>query len=128
MKKNAKFSIGARIRSFGYAFEGLRYLIQHEHNAWIHAFLTVAVLIVGTWLGISRIEWALLVAAMGLVWMGELVNTAVEAIVNMVSPEKHPLAKAAKDTAAGAVLVSAIAALVIGLLVLGPPLWARLFG
>ncbi len=128
MKANEKFEAKARVRSFGYAFEGWHYLLRHEHNAWIHAVLTIFVIILGFWLRLGRYDWVLLVLAMGLVWMGELLNTAIEALVNMTSPEPHPLAKVAKDTAAGAVLAAALAAFVVGLLVLGPPLWLRLFG
>ncbi len=127
MKAKEKFKLSARARSFGYAFAGWRTMLRHEHNAWIHAVVTVVVIVLGFWLRIGRGDWALLVLAMGMVWMGELVNTAVEAIVNMTSPDPHPLAKIAKDTAAGAVLVAAIVAVIVGLLVLGPPLWARLF-
>lgn len=111
-----------RIRSFGYAWEGVVYLVKSQHNAWIHLLVTVLAIIVGFWLGISRSDWALLVLAMMGVWMGEAVNTAVEAIVDMVQPDFHPLAKIAKDVAAGGVLLSAVAAAIVGFLVLGPPL------
>lgn len=84
--------------------------------------MTVLAIVVGFWLGISRSDWALLVLAMMGVWMGEAVNTAVEAIVDMVQPDFHPMAKIAKDVAAGGVLLSAVAAAIVGLLVLGPPL------
>ena len=127
MKPQSDSELKARARSFGYAFEGWRYLLRHEHNAWIHAFLTIAVIAMGAWLRVSRTDWALLVLAMGLVWMGELLNTAIEALVNLTSPEPHPLAKVAKDTAAGAVMAAALAALIVGLLVLGPPLWEKVF-
>ena len=112
-----------RIRSFGYAWEGIVYLVKSQHNAWIHLFITVAAIVVGIWLQIGRTDWALLVLAMMGVWMGEAVNTAVEAIVDMVQPDFHPLAKIAKDVAAGGVLLSAVAAAIVGFLVLGPPLW-----
>lgn len=112
-----------RIRSIGYACEGIVYLIKSQHNAWIHSLITVLVIVVGLWLGINFTEWALIVLAMMGVWMGEAVNTAVEAIVDMVQPDFHPLAKIAKDVAAGGVLLSALAAAIVGLLVLGPPLW-----
>jgi diacylglycerol kinase len=80
------------------------------------------------WLGISRLEWSVLILTTLLVWMAEFANTALEAVVDLVSPDYHPLAKAAKDVAAAAVLVGALGAVVVGLLILGPPLWARLFG
>ena len=113
-----------RIRSFGYALEGIVYLIKSQHNAWIHLIITVAIIGVGFWLGISRSEWAIITLAMMGVWMGEALNSAVEAIVDMVMPEYHPLAKIAKDVAAGGVLLSALAAAIVGFLILGPPLWA----
>ena len=73
-------------------------------------------------------DWAILLLTIALVWVAEFVNTAVEALVDLLSPEIHPLAKAAKDIAAASVLIAALAALVVGLLVLGPPLWLRLSG
>jgi diacylglycerol kinase len=88
----------------------------------------VAVTALGLWLGLGRLEWAVIVLAVGLVWMAEFVNTALEAVVDLASPDLHPLAKIGKDVAAAAVLVGAITAVVVGLLVLGPPLWLRLFG
>ncbi len=126
MKKSEPFSLAKRARSFGYAFEGWKYVLQHEHNARIHLFISMCVLIVGLWLEIGRIEWAILILTFIPVWAGEIFNTAIEAIVNMTSPDPHPLAKVAKDTAAGAVLFAACAAVVIGLLILGPPLWQKI--
>ena len=123
MDKPVRRELADRVRSFGYAIEGIVYLVRSQHNAWIHLFVTLAVIGAGFWLHISRMEWALIVLAMMGVWMGEAVNTAVEAIVDMVMPEYHPLAKIAKDVAAGGVLLSAVAAAIVGLLILGPPLW-----
>jgi diacylglycerol kinase (ATP) len=90
----------------------------------LHALATVVVLGFGFYFDISRLEWALVALAVGLVWSLELANTAVEAVVNLVSPDYHPLAGRAKDVAAGAVLVGAVAALAVGLLVFGPRIWA----
>ena len=118
----------ARARSFGYALAGWKFLLHSQHNAWIHLAISAAVFLLGTWLGLSRLEWAAIVLAMGLVWTAELLNTAVEAAVDLSTAEDHKLARVAKDTAAGAVLASACAAALVGLLVLGPPLWARLTG
>ncbi len=86
----------------------------------------VVVLGLGWWLGLDALRWVVLVLAIGLVWVAEFVNTAIEAVVDMASPEIHPLAGAAKDVAAAAVLLAAITSVVVGLLVLGPPLLARL--
>jgi diacylglycerol kinase len=117
-----------RALSFRYAFEGWWFVLRTQHNTWIHAAVSVVVFILAFWLGISRLEWAVLILATSLVWMAEFANTALEAVVDLVSPGYHPLAKAAKDVAAAAVLVGALGAAIVGLLVLGPPLWARLFG
>ncbi len=118
----------SRLRSFKYAFEGLWYVIRTQHNAWIHAVFTVAVLVLGFWLRVTPFEWALLVLCMMAVWMGEFLNTAVEAVVDMVSPEFHPLAKTAKDVAAAAVLLGAIGSAIVGLIIFGPRLMTLFFG
>lgn len=128
MKPTHRSELHARIKSFQYAFAGIAYMLKHEHNAWIHSIATVCVIAVGIWLDVSRIEWVMLVLAMMAVWMGELFNTAVEAIVDMTSPDPHPLAKVAKDVAAGATLVAAIGAAIVGFLIFLPPLLARLGG
>jgi diacylglycerol kinase len=89
---------------------------------------TVCVIALGAWLSLSRIEWAILALTMGLVWTAEFFNTALEAVVDLASPDIHPLAKVSKDVGAAAVLIAAITSVVVGLAILGPPLWARLFG
>lgn len=127
MKKGSEFSVKARVRSFGYAFAGMAAVVRGEHNAWIHALATVLVIIFAAWLQVSRVEWAILVMAMASVWLGESVNTAVEATIDLIG-EEHELAKIAKDTAAAGVLFAAIGAAIAGFLILGPPLWAKLFG
>jgi diacylglycerol kinase len=101
-------------------------MLRTQRNAWIHAVISTAVFVLGLWLGLGRLEWAIIVLTVGLVWMAEFVNTALEAVVDLASPDLHPLAKVGKDVAAAAVLVGACTAVVVGLLVLGPPLWARL--
>jgi diacylglycerol kinase len=90
--------------------------------------VTLCVVAVGLWLQLSWHDWAVLILAIMAVWMAEFMNTAIEAVVDMTMPDIHPLAKIAKDVAAAAVLVGAIGAALIGLLLLGPPLWHRLFG
>jgi diacylglycerol kinase len=119
--------IQSRIRSFGYAFSGWWYVIRHERNAWIHAVASVCVVAMGLWLGLSRWEWAVIVLAIALVWMAEFLNTALEAVVDLASPQHHPLAKRGKDVGAAAVLIAAAASAVVGVLILGPLLWERLF-
>jgi diacylglycerol kinase (ATP) len=103
---------------------GIGTLLRTQTNARIHLAATVVVIGAGFGLEISRMEWALVVAAIGLVWTAEGLNTAIEAAVDLVSPEQHPLAGRAKDVAAGAVLLAALAAAVIGVLVFGPRLLA----
>ena len=117
-----------RAKSFQYAFDGWWYVLRSQHNAWIHAVVSVVVLGLGLWLGLSRTDWAIIILAMMAVWMAEFMNTALEAIVDIVTPEFHPLAKAAKDVAAAAVLVGACGSVLIGLLIMGPSLWQKLFG
>lgn len=118
----------SRIASFRHAFAGWWYVLRTQHNAWIHAVASVAILAVALWVGLSPIEWAILVLTIAVVWVAEFVNTAVEASVDLLSPEIHPLAKIAKDIAAAAVLIAALAAAVVGLLLMGPKLWTRISG
>lgn len=117
-----------RVRSFRYAFEGWRYVLRTQPNAWIHAVVSLVVIGLSLWLGLPPRDWAIIILALMAVWMGEFLNTAIEAVVDLASPDHHPLAKAAKDIAAAAVLVGALGAVLIGLLILGPLLWQRLSG
>lgn len=117
-----------RAKSFSYAFEGIAYVLRTQPNGRIHGLATVLVVGLGLCLGLPGRDWAILVLAMIAVWVGEFFNTAIEAIVDMTMPDPHPLAKVAKDVAAGAVLITAIGAAIIGLLILGPPLWQIISG
>jgi diacylglycerol kinase (ATP) len=114
------FSLAGRARSFRYAARGLVALARSQHNAWIHAAASVVVVGLGFGVGLARLEWCLVILAMALVWSAEAANTAIEALCDVASPAVHPLVERAKDIAAGAVLVSACGALVVGLLVFGP--------
>ncbi|MCA9940545.1 MAG: diacylglycerol kinase family protein [Anaerolineales bacterium] len=118
----------SRARSFRYAFQGWAYVLRTQHNTWIHALASVSVLALAFWLRLSRGDWAILLLTIMAVWVAEFFNTALEAVVDMAMPRPHPLAKIAKDVAAAAVLVAAVGAVLIGLLILGPPLWSRLLG
>ncbi len=109
-----------RLRSFGHAFRGLKVLVQTQHNARIHAVATILVVAAGVLARISPTEWALIALAVVCVWATEALNTSIEFLVDLVSPELHPLAAKAKDVAAGAVLVAAIGSLIVGALVFGP--------
>ncbi|HID85982.1 MAG TPA: diacylglycerol kinase family protein [Anaerolineae bacterium] len=113
--------------SFRHAFAGLGHALRTQRNARIHLLIAVGVVALGLWLGLSRWEWVAIVLTIGFVFVAELFNTVVEAVVDLASPEFHPLARAAKDVAAGAVLLAAIASVVIGLLILGPHLVGRVF-
>ncbi len=114
----------SRLAAFRYAFSGWWYMLRTQRNAWIHAVISTVVFVLALLLGLGRLEWAILVLTVGLVWMAEFVNTALEAVVDLASPDLHPLAKVGKDVAAAAVLVGACTAVLVGLLILGPPLWA----
>lgn len=121
-----KTFIQSRITAFGHAFRGWRYVLKTQQNAWIHSLFATAVVIVGLWVGLSAVDWAVIVLTIAMVFTAEFINTAIEAVVDLASPVQHPLAKVGKDVGAGAVLVSALAGIVIGLLIIGPPLWGRL--
>lgn len=108
--------------SFGYAFAGLGYLIGTQRNAKIHITLGLLAVALGFLLGIDRGEWLALVLTITLVIAAEGVNTAVEAAVDLASPDYHPLAKIAKDVAAGTVLLTAITSLVVGMMIFLPRL------
>lgn len=117
----------SRLRSFRYAFAGWWFVLRTQRNAWIHAAVSVLVVLLGLWLQISPSQWATVVIAIAMVWTAEFINTALEAVVDLAAhQEHHELARVGKDVGAAAVLIAALGALLIGLLVLGPPLWARL--
>lgn len=117
-----------RIQSLGYALAGWLYMLRHQKNTRIMSAATVVVLAVALWLEISFQGWAVLILSISMVWMAEFLNAAVEAVVNLASPEYHPMAKVGKDVAAAAVLLGAAASVLIGLLILGPPLLAKFGG
>lgn len=121
-----KTFITSRIAAFGHAFRGWWHVLKTQHNAWIHSVVATIVIIVGLWVGLKPLDWAVIVLTIAMVFTAEFINTAIEAVVDLASPVHHPLAKVGKDVGAGAVLVAALAGVVIGLLILGPPLWSRL--
>ena len=115
------------LKSLSHAWNGLVQLFVTQRNAKIH--LVVGIIIVGLsiWLKVDRIQLSILMLTIGLVIACETVNTTVEAIVDLLSPEWHASAKSAKDLAAAAVLIVSLTAVVVGLLILGPPLWYKFF-
>ena len=120
MKK--PFRITQRIKSFSYAFAGVRILMKSQHNAWIHAGATLIVTGAGCIFYLTASEWCLLILAIMAVWITEALNTALEFLADAATPDYHPLVKHAKDAAAGAVLIAAIGSVIIGLLVFVPHL------
>ncbi len=114
------FSVAGRLRSFRCALRGIWILLRSQPNAWIHALATVLVCAAGLCFGFTRSEWGWVIVAMVMVWAAEAANTALEFLADAVSPERHPPVGKAKDVAAGAVLIAAIGAAVIGILVIGP--------
>src|SRR5689334_7457005 len=119
------FQFTGRIRSFKYAISGLIRMIRCQHNAWIHAAATIEVVVLGVLFQLTRFEWCWIVVVIAIVWTAEALNTAFEFLADAASPNFHPIVKDAKDVAAGAVLVTAIAAVVIGLIVFWPHVAAR---
>ena len=118
----------SRLRSFRFAASGVREMIRMGGNARIHFAATVAVIIAAIFLNVTAGEWAALVLAIGLVWAAEGLNTAIEILADRISRERDEFIGRAKDAAAGAVLLAAIAAAIVGVLVLGPRAWALIFG
>ena len=116
----------SRALSFRYAFAGWWYVIRTQRNAWIHAVTSAVVVILAFWLRLSARDWAVIVLAIGLVWTSEFLNTALEAVVDLASPQHQHLARVGKDVGAAAVLIAALSSALIGFLILGPPLWQRL--
>jgi len=116
---------GNLLDSFRYAFEGLAYVVRAERNARVHLAVSLIVVLLSAWLRLSRIEWVFIIMAIALVFAGEMLNTVVELVIDLVSPDQNSLAKHVKDVAAGAILIAAIAAAATGLIILGPPVWER---
>jgi diacylglycerol kinase len=115
-----------RIRSIKCAFKGIWVMIASQHNAWIHAAATTAVVAFGLYVHLTRFEWSWIILAIIAVWTAEALNTAFEFLTDVASPAFHPLAEKAKDVAAAAVLITAIGSMLIGVLILGPHLWSTM--
>jgi diacylglycerol kinase (ATP) len=114
------FQFTGRVRSSRHAIAGILRMIHCQHNAWIHAAATLVVLAAGFVLGVSAADWCWIILAISIVWTAEALNTAFEFLADAASPEFHPLVRDAKDVAAGAVLITAIAASVIGVIIFWP--------
>ena len=116
----------SRLAAIGHALRGWQYVLKTQRNAWIHSLAATLVILLGLWLQIPPRDWAVLFLTIAMVFTAEFINTSIEAVVDLASPQKHPLAKVGKDVGAGAVLIAALAGVLIGLLILAPPFWARL--
>jgi diacylglycerol kinase len=116
------------LRSFGYAFAGIAYIVRTQRNARIELVVGLAAVALGLWLGLAPLEWAVLAITIALVLALEWVNTSLELAVSLASPERHPSAKAAKDVAAACVLLGAITSVVVGLLLFAPRLVSHIPG
>lgn len=115
------------MRSAGLALSGIGFAVRTQKHMRIHCIAAFLIIALGAVVTLNVLEWALICFAITLVFCAELMNTAIEQTVDLVSPQRHPLAKAAKDVAAGAVMAASLGAVVIGILIVGPPLWRLLF-
>ncbi len=115
-----KFSILKRLQSFIHAFNGIILLFKNEHNAWIHGLLTICAIGLGFYFDISQLEWIAIILSIGIVLAAEAFNTAIEQIANFIQPEQDQRIKSIKDLAAGAVLLTAISAFLVGLIIFLP--------
>lgn len=114
------FSVAKRVQSIRHAVRGVTEMLKSEHNAWVHLFATVCVVLAAAVLSVNATEWCFLILAIMAVWVSEALNTAFEFLCDVASPDFHPLVKKSKDVAAGAVLLSAIGAVIIALIIFVP--------
>jgi diacylglycerol kinase (ATP) len=119
-RDRSRFTLGARLASFRYAAQGLAFMVRHQHNAWLHLLVAVTVCAAGWALGVSASDWRWLIVAMAMVLMAEAFNTAVEHVCDVVSPQYAEAVKIAKDVGAGAVLIAAVGAALMGVLTFWP--------
>lgn len=128
MGRNPSLTFTGRIRSMKCACKGVWVMIASQRNAWIHAAATITVVAAGFYFYLTKAEWCWIILAIVSVWTAEALNTAFEFLTDVASPEFHPLAEKAKDVAAGAVLITAIGSILIGVVIFGPYLRDRLTG
>lgn len=117
-----------RLDSLGYALAGWLYMLRRQKNTWIMGVATPIVLGLALWLRVSLLGLALLITSITIVWLTEFMNAAVEAAIDLSTSEFHPMAKVGKDVAAAAVLLGVVNSVLVGLMVMGPPLWGRVVG
>ena len=118
--KSTTFSLAGRLRSSVHAGEGIVEMLRSQHNAWVELVATIGVTAAGWLFGVTAVEWCLLILVMMVVWVAEALNTAIEFLCDVASPEFHPLVKKSKDVAAGAVLLSVVGAAVVGAIIFLP--------
>lgn len=114
-----------RLLSFRNALVGWWHVIRTQQNAWIHALASIVTVTMAIWLDLGLHEWAMLIIVIAMVWTAEFLNTALEIVVDLASPDLHPLARVGKDVGAAGVLIAASTAVIIGILIMGPPLLAK---
>jgi diacylglycerol kinase len=115
-----------RFASLGYALAGWVYMLRRQKNTRLMSVASIIVFGLAFWLEINRIEWAVVILAITIVWLAEFLNAGIEAAVDLASPQLHPMAKVGKDVASAAVLLTVVASILVGLLIFGPPLLAKL--
>jgi diacylglycerol kinase (ATP) len=118
----------SRLTSFKNALIGWWHVIKTQQNAWFHALATIVIILMAFWLRLNINDWAILIITIAMVWMAEFLNTALEIVVDLASPNLHPLARVGKDVGAASVLIAAASAVIIGVLILGPPLLEKING
>lgn len=114
MNTNNNFSFAKRLKSFHYAIQGISFMLRTQHNAWLHLAISITVVTIAFYLRVSVSDWRWIITAMTLVWFAETINTAFEFVCDVISPKLHHSVKKAKDIAAGAVLICAIGAAILG--------------
>ncbi|HRH25164.1 MAG TPA: diacylglycerol kinase family protein [Candidatus Paceibacterota bacterium] len=124
MSEKKRFSIIARGRSVKHAIRGLRIILKTQHNAWVHAFFAVLAIVLGFYFDISTAEWSAIILCITTVLASEAFNTAMEIDMDLTSPEYHPYARDTKDIAAGAVLLTVIGSVVVGLIIFIPKIFS----
>lgn len=110
-----------RWTSLNYALAGWLYMLRRQKNTRIMSIVSILIFGIGMWLGISRIEWALMIVVITIVWLAEFINAGIEAAIDIAAPDIHPMAQVGKDVSSAAVLLGVMASIVVGLLILAPP-------
>ncbi len=123
LSEKKRFSIVARAVSFKHAIRGIGIIFKTQHNAWVHAFVGIVVLVLGFIYHLNEAEWGLIILCMFAVLAAEGFNTALEIDIDLTSPNYHPYAKDTKDVAAGAVLLTVVGSVVVGLIIFLPKIF-----